>query len=172
MVQGLTLYEKFHTDKETQEDWLQKKRNAILELSKKDIRKALPDLIPEYASLMVDYEFYTQANDLYNALKAEMSNEDRIIHASPYLDRIRVLRNRNGLDPESPYISDESGKILQRLRTKAPNSPEGFEEVWRDLALVYPLSNELQGRLNNPGDHLCDFWEQLQSEYRLYEQPR
>jgi len=37
---------------------------------------------------------------------------------------------------------------------------------------VYPLSNELQGRLNNPGDHLCDFWEQLQSEYRLYEQPR
>jgi hypothetical protein len=58
MVQGLTLYEKFHTDKETQEDWLQKKRNAILELSKKDIRKALPDLIPEYASLMVDYEFY------------------------------------------------------------------------------------------------------------------
>jgi hypothetical protein len=157
-------YLSFNPDMQAQKSHLETKGNEILELSfpEEDTRGELRDLVKDYASLAVDNKFYSQANDLYNALQAKMPNAEQL------WKELWALKDRKGLDLDSQVVEDEVQLILNGLRNKAPSSPEEFEETWETLASMHPLSSELKAKLDNNNGALNPFWIQLQSEYEWY----
>jgi hypothetical protein len=157
-------YLSFNTDMQAQKSHLETKGNEILELSfpEKDSRGELRDLVKDYASLAVDNKFYSQANDLYNALQIKMPN------AEPLWKELWALKNRKGLDLDSQVVKDEVQSILNGLQKKAPGSPEEFEETWETLASMHPLSSELKAKLDDIDGALYLFWKELQSGYQWY----
>jgi len=157
-------YLSFNPDMQAQKSHLETKGNEILELSfpEEDTRGELRDLVKDYAFLAVDNKFYSQANDLYNALQAKMPNAEQL------WKELWALKDRKGLDLDSQVVEDEVQLILNGLRKKAPGSPEEFEETWETLASMHPLSSELKAKLDNNNGALNPFWIQLQSEYEWY----
>jgi hypothetical protein len=115
---------------------------------------------------MIDNEFYSLAKHIYDALNADMSSKDKLIHAKPSWDKLWALKNYEGHLPNSQAVREESESIRKGLPTKALNSPEDFGEVWQKLASMYPLSKELQEKLDNVNGLLYPFWDQLQGKYR------
>ena len=153
---------------ETQNDSLQGKRNEIRAKLKKDLRGALPGLITEYASLMVDFDFYRNADDLYNVLhNKDLSNEEKMTFAEPYWNKLSKLKNRVGPELESSDLSNKKDQILEGIKTNAPKDAKEFQEVWQNLADMYALSNGLQVKLEPDGE-LRPFWEKLKADYYSY----
>lgn len=153
---------------ETQNDSLQGKRNEIRAKLKKDLRGALPGLITEYASLMVDFDFYHNADDLYNVLhNKDLPNEEKMTLAEPYWNKLSELKNRVGPELESSDLSDKKDQILEGIKTNAPKDAKEFQEVWQNLADMYALSNGLQVKLEPDGE-LRAFWDKLKGEYYSY----
>lgn len=148
---------------------LQSKRNDILSLAKKDTRNKLQGFISDVASLMVDNEFCSQAEQLYKVLHDEdndekKSNEDKMVYAKPLWDTLSALKERKGRDLNSPDVKEENDQIRATLQERVPTDTLEFERLLQKIVSMYPLSAELEAKLNN--GNLNAFWVYLQGAYQ------
>jgi hypothetical protein len=122
---------------------------------------------------MVDNKFCSQAQQLYNVLHDEdkdkkMSNEDKMVYAKPLWDTLSALKERKGRDLNSPDVKGENELIRAALQERVPASPLEFERLWQKIVSMYPLSTELEAKLNG---NLNTFWVYLQEEYQSCAKP-